>query len=542
MNGCIDIDSEIAVIKENLNTLKEYNNSIQPNVNDNNNLIKSKISNNNMVEENFDSYNDNQNSNDIYPKFNSTFRNLTINNNNSFIISDKIEDIINRGLKLKTRVIQVHQGDVWTKIAVWNLQSLNLKISQRYVKIEFLRDLFNENKFDLIFLIDVNDVDVLILNRYTKYTDERSILFVKDDIESSFIISRNLIFSEEMKLAFAYLTPSNNDNILIDNITNLIKANFTIVGDFNIKSNKNFSKNVYHFMDEDSLQTGFISKKLIKLTSIAAPSDHRLLIANMKSFCRFNFSLRIKSLDFKSAKENIFKIFNGQLPDCVPTISVKQTYLQLNDRESTINSIMNDYLKNNVAKIYKKFNYLWKFSRREPFLGKKVSFLVESSYANHLQSMENKKYLECKSLHLSKMFYNTLSVKLTKSKAVNDNFIGLCDISNAVRDFLIDEKFNREIAINNVFKVANDLRESLNAETFFLQKNRIIKDFNDVRVIIIIPTIIKMYESLIYNKVANYVSNLFNNSPVRYQFGAITGGSTFDAILNLRFKLNKIWK
>lgn len=32
MNGCIDIDSEIAVIKENLNTLKEYNNSIQPNV------------------------------------------------------------------------------------------------------------------------------------------------------------------------------------------------------------------------------------------------------------------------------------------------------------------------------------------------------------------------------------------------------------------------------------------------------------------------------------------------------------------------------
>ena len=110
----------------------------------------------------------------------------------SFRVLDTIDLNENRALNFRKRVCKSHTGDIWIKVAIWNLQSLNIKISQRYVKIEFIRDFFNNNKFDILWLIDVNDVETIILNGFKKYTDNRNVLFIRDNLELEFTISKNL--------------------------------------------------------------------------------------------------------------------------------------------------------------------------------------------------------------------------------------------------------------------------------------------------------------------------------------------------------------
>lgn len=468
-----------------------------------------------------------------------SYNNLIISKIDNFRILDTIDKINDRANVFKARIIKPHYGDIWIKIAVWNIQSLNKKLKERYVKLEYIRDFFNDNKFDIIWLIDVNDTDTIILNGFNKYTDNRSILFVKDSIESSFTISKNLIFSEESKLAFIYITPNSNDNILLNNFEVLINNNYNVFGDFNIKSNKSLLKLIPHFTGEDSLQCGIISKKFIKCHSFAAPSDHRLVISEIKTFCKYNNSLRIAKIDSIETRKNIDKITRGEVPDFKPVVKISQTYFSLNDRENTINAMLNDYLRNNIAKVYKKYNYLWRFDRREPFLGKKVKDSVRSTYATHLKDDNSKVYQNCKELVLKKDFYKSISVKLTKSHAINDDFVSLTSITDTLNNIVLNPCMDHEIILNNIIKVLNILKCGLNAETFFLQKNKEVNTFEDVRVIIIIPTLIKMYESMIYVQVSDYISKLFNNMETRYQFGGIKGGSTFNAMIDLRLKMEK---
>lgn len=466
------------------------------------------------------------------------YENLNLCKTDSFNIHDTIDLNEDRALKFRKRAVKSHSGDIWIKIAIWNLQSLNQKIKQRYLKLEFIRDFFNENKFDILWLIDVNDTDTIIINGFKKYTDNRSILFVKDSIESEFTVSKNLIFSELSKLAFIYITPASNDVILKDNFRKLTKLNYSIFGDFNLKSNKDINAYVHHFVGEDSLQIGAIANKLVKSYSFAAPSDHRLVVCEIKAFCKFNVSLRVTKIDNNEIQDNINRIIDGEIPNFKPKVKFGQSYFGLNDREYTINQMINDYLKNNVSKVYKKYNYLWKYDRREPFLGKKVCDGVKVSYGKHLKEDNLKEYRDCENMILSENVYKNLAVRFSRSKAMNDDFVALNDICKATNIKLLDKDTDRVMVLNNIIKVVNKLKKVLNAETFFLQKNKTITDFNDVRVIIIIPTLVKMYESLTYNIVSEYISELFNNNKTKYQFGAIKGGSTFKAMIDLRVKMN----
>ena len=61
---------------------------------------------------------------------------------------------------------------------------------------------------------------------------------------------------------------------------------------------------------------------------------------------------------------------------------------------------------------------------------------------------------------------------------------------------------------------------ALNAQTFFLQKNAKLKGCGDERVIIIVPTIIKMHKSFIFDECVDYISAIFNKKTL-YQFGGV---------------------
>ena len=377
----------------------------------------------------------------------------------------------------------------------------------------------------------------MILNGYKNYTDGRNILFVKDEVLDNFNISMNCIYAQSLKLAFVYVVPLCKDITLINNVKILIKKGYTVFGDFNLKSNKDLYTTVEHFTGEDSLQIGAIGKKYIRTVSLAGPSDHRFVIFNMKNFANLAYALKIGEIGYTHSKECIFNILRGNKPKFLPKVYKKQYRMGLNDRELSVNAMIDDFLNNNVRKLFQKYNFLWKFDRREPFLGKDVPLSVQTSYAKHLKEDIDKKYDTIPDVKTTKNWKLNLSVQHTKSMAINHEFISLTNITKAVNEFILDpENKNIDIA-NNVIKIANEFKEDMNAEVFFLQKNKVIKDFNDVRVIVIIPTIIKIYESIIFSRVMSYLSKIIAKK--NYQFGGIINGSTYKAMLKIKKINNK---
>ena len=451
----------------------------------------------------------------------------------NFNISDFDKIYHNKWIEYRKKTFKRLSGSVYIKIGVWNLQSLNKDINNRYMKIEYLRDILTDNKLDIIYLIDVNNTSSLILNGYKKYDDTRNILFVKDEILDPFTISRNCIFNESMKLAFTYLTPNSTDYILINNLLILINMNYTIVGDVNFKSNKIIHDVIPHFTGEDSLQIGFISDKLINVHSIAAPSDHRFVIGEMKIFANLMRSLKIGEMNDNVSKDIVFDILKGNNPKFIPKITIPQYHIGLNDREKSINNMIDNYLNNNTRRLFEKFNFLWKFDRREPFLGKSVPKTVRTSYAIHLKENVNKIYKTIPNINnIDKEWIDSLVVKPTKSNAINHEFLSLKNISQSINEFLLNPDNKDFDFVNNIINLANKYKNDQNAETFFLQKNRIINDFNDVRVIMIVPTLIKIFESIIFNKVMTYLSEFLNQ--FKYQYGGIISGSTYKAMAKIK--------
>lgn len=224
---------------------------------------------------------------------------------------------------------------------------------------------------------------------------------------------------------------------------------------------------------------------------------------------------------------------DGITPKFQPKISLPQYRIGLNDREKTINAMIDEYLNNNTRKLFQKYNFIWKWGRREPFLGKTVKPRVKETYAIHLREKRNKTYEEIKPIkNIDKVWTDNLTVKITKSKAINHEFISLTNITIAINEYLLDPEKQGIDFINNIIKVANELKEELNAEVFFLQKNKIINDFGDVRVIMIVPTLIKIYESVIFNKIMSYLSELLGR--FNYQYGGVIGGSTYQAMLKVK--------
>lgn len=98
---------------------------------------------------------------------------------------------------------------------------------------------------------------------------------------------------------------------------------------------------------------------------------------------------------------------------------------------------------------------------------------------------------------------------------------------------MIKKKINFDI-LKNTMNNINILKDKLVANTFFLIKNAKLEDFNDVRLIIVMPVLVKIFESLIFSDVSDYISSIIRCK--NYQFGGIKYGSTYEALLNYRIK------
>ena len=467
-------------------------------------------------------------------------------------IGNKIDDFVDNNLEMRKRIEKKYTGNISVSIAAWNMQSLNKIYVKRQNKLEFIRGVLNENKFDFIFLIDVNDdKNMLLINGYKKYYDGRNMLFVKVNFFNEFITSRNCIFDKRSKLAFVYLTPASDDNILINNIIYLLSKEYTVIGDINFKTNKRLHRYVKIFVGEDSLQTGFLSKRSVrKFNTVAGPSDHFLIMGHVKCEIELDFPMRIKEVSEDVTYEYVESICNGKIPIVLPKVKPLQVYLNLNDREKVINNMMNDYLDNNVKNIYRRYRQVYYVGSKEPFLGTKVNNNIIETFAKHLDADNNKGYVNIQNVRPSKAYDGFITIAKTKSKATTFDFMSLESISAGVRSYLRgthcrktkegEEFYEIYEVINNVIKVANHLKDSAIANTFFLVKNKKLEDYNDVRMIVIMPSFVKIFESLTYNVISDYFFHYFNrNDKVKYQFGGLKFSSTYLAMLDLRLKYER---
>lgn len=448
----------------------------------------------------------------------------------------------------KAKIEKVNYGEVYLNIWVWNMQSLNKIYKRRQAKIDFIKNTLNNNKVDIVYLVDVNNFrESIVLNGFKKYDDGRNLLFVQIDINDDFSIDKKnyLIFNNNIKLAFSYLTPNSQNFNQAITLKKLFDKKFAIFGDFNIQSNKNFFDNwLNEFYGEDTMRTGIIGCRPKKFFILDAPSDHYSILFIVKKKIHFSFPLRIKEISVEYGKSNVKKILNGIDADFRPKIEFKQTKLRYNDGENIIDRMLSDYIENKVEKVYKKYNYLWKFAKREPFLGTKVPNNIVDTFAVHLKANDKKDYKDVPLGTNSISKINLLSkVKQTKSKALTNEYISLCSVTKA-----IDEYFSKEIdvkkkngqpynwdykVLNNVLSLINKHKCFLVANSFFLVKNSKLEDFSDVRMIVIIPTLVKVFETLIYNEVVDYLSEVIG-SKGKYQYGGVKGGSTYEAIYALR--------
>lgn len=446
---------------------------------------------------------------------------------------------INNYENYRNNVEKIFDNDYISKVLIWNVQSLNKGKNKYQIKMEALRNVLNNNRYEFIFLIDCNNyIDYINLNGFRKFSDNRNVLFIKDNIHNEVKIEKNLFIVD--KIAFAYILPKCNKNFKTK-IIDLINNNYVIFADWNLKSNKDLNKYVKKFNGEDSLQIGVINNNPIRVTKIKAPSDHLIVIIKIKLKLLYSMNLKIKEISFENSKKIIKKILNNYDYTFKPKIIIKKYNNCFKDKDALNNELLDHFINNDVRSTYKRYNYMWKYYKKEPILGVHVNKNIENGFKEHLKHINNKEY---KNLDINEY----LDIELpflykTKSKALNYDYMQLNSIYKSVRDIICENydwknKVNKNTNIlRNLIIEINKHKEKLRANTFFLIKNKRLENFNDTRMIVIMPVLVKIYELLIFEEVNEYISDIIIEK--NYQFGGIRGGSTFRALINLRMKMKK---
>lgn len=417
-------------------------------------------------------------------------------------------------------------------IMVWNAQSLNKKVDKREGKIKFIKEITMENKPDIIYIGDTNTEEIII-EGYKKVYDGRNILLVKANITIEWKVKDNMIWNDEFKLGFVYMVPNSNAKEIRSAVQDWIKMDYDIIGDLNLKFNKVNWGSEFQFKGEESLCVGIISKKQIKCDKFGAPSDHKLVMIQGIWRIKGREFYTFTSLEDAAQTQIVKDIIEGNKAIIEPRVIKKEGKLTLNEREEGINKLLDDIMQADTKEAYKRYEWKWKIGKKEPFLGKQIPERVADTYAKHLRAKDNKIYPELEMEDILRMTNIPIrGAKRTYSRALTYEGMKLNKISQSVNDILEDYKFGREELIKNMIMnlllTINQNRTRLRAEAFFLRKNKELRDFGDVRVIMVMPALVKMYEGLYYERIASYISLLIGNKG--YQRGGIIGGSTYAAI------------
>ena len=460
---------------------------------------------------------------------------------NNILISnyDEIIEDVNKGnlFEINKRIREVKVDQVRLNVVVWNMQTLNVEEIENRAKRNFVIDVCAEIQPEIIFLIDVGKLgkDLNIPN-YIKFYDGRNIIFKSAIIQDNVIYNEGRFHIPTLDLNFVYIRPNETNKELVSSVTEMLKKNYTVIGDMNLKTNQEIYElcKDKEMKGEMTMQTVIVKDKLrnVEVELVNGLSDHKLLIVNIERKVKHTGWKKLEKINL----ENTMEVINDILEKGSSTIRMQcKTVTRLKSYDNSkdvVQKILEAMLSNDMSFQYKIYERLWKCNKKEPFLGTWIPEEVKWSLEKHYHNIENKRYLNIPDIEID---YDLLHCKKKSwSKAGTAEGFILENIDNSLQMVWLNicDENKQESAIKNFFKVCNKLKNEMVYETFFLKKSKdTLKTVDDIRIISIVPIFIKIWESLIYDSVMRYISEYINKE-CKYQYGGIIAGSTFDAIFH----------
>lgn len=426
-------------------------------------------------------------------------------------------------------------------ILVWNMQSLNINCDESFKKKSFLLEQIAKINPEIIFLIDMGPKSKNFqMSNYRLVNDGRNILGIRFDIKNDVVIENGVFKMKEIDLNFAYVRPLEKNDELVREVKDLIKNNKAVIGDINQRSNKFDLSEYNRILGEDTLQTIYLKKNDNNSETLInmAPSDHNLVVFNVKRRVKHSSQITIEGINFEKCYDIIQQIFQEGRASTEIKIVPNKKIIAFDEEKRLVDNILNDFITNNTTSVFKRYEYIWKNFRKEPFLGTFIPTKVEQGLKFHYKHEENKQYKNI--FWDDNISLEDLTIRFaTKSKALNNELVKLNDIDNSLKVIWYDimTQGKTKSAISNFIKFCNDTKEEMAYTTFFLRKSKQLETFNDIRIISIVPVQIKIWENLIYDRVIEYLSQIIDKNVV-YQFGGKAGCSTYEAMFRIQEKFH----
>lgn len=454
------------------------------------------------------------------------------------------------------------------KIIVWNCQTMNkIQYDKKRIKIQHMIRLINNYFPDIIYLIDTNR-QINLGGNYDSHYDGRNLLFTRRDIEMNIKVGENMNWFEidNLKLGFIYITPNTYDKKIVEKKLAFWNLNrYTYFGDFNIRTNKELEGVIKWNGGETTLQTGVAGKaEMVKL--FPSPSDHNAVLVIIKRQIKAS-----TMLDISIVKQKFKKVIEGYLEGELKIEQIakpKYKLIRARASESEENTVMFRILrafhKGNVRDLYNRVGWYWRSSRKEPFLGKKIPTKVLHSFKDEMCHKADKMYFTLDENNCPDTFnefqleqwkktdfkgnitnfkIDLKGMKGSFSKAVTMENIELRKIIShmkvVIKKWMMDDQqWKVQKILSNLIKDYNKyIQKGYNVYnmTFFLKKNKSLNSYRDVRMITVCPTLLKIYEALIYDTVLPDIMEVVKKDD--YQFGAFPNSSTYDCLNVLRSKV-----
>ena len=441
--------------------------------------------------------------------------------------------------EINKRIGKIRVDQMMLNIVTWNLQTLNKDDNQFKKKKQFIFDVLTEVKPDIFFLIDVGKLgNELNFPNYIRFDDKRNFLYKSAVIQDNIMVEEGIFYIPTLDLNFVYVRPNNEKKEIIEKVRNLLIKNCTVIGDLNLKSNETLRKicEAKQIMGEMTLQTVIVKDNLknTKVELFNGLSDHKVLVLNIERRVTHTGWKKLEKIDEITTEDTIKEVFEKGKSNIKLTLKPVVRIKSFDNTKDIVNKIIDAIMSNDMAFQFKLYEKLWLAGKKEPFLGTWIPNSVVESLKKHYWHNDSKKYVD-----IPKVKINCDLLK-PKSKSFSnagnaDNFI-LNRIDNALFNIWteLEESNEKECAIKNFLESCNKVKENLAFETFFLKKSKDKLDsVNDIRIISIVPIWVKIWESLIYDTVVDYISNIINKE-FKYQFGGVTKGSTFECIYQLQ--------
>lgn len=501
---------------------------------------------------------------------------LTINATGPFADLEKFEKelLLHKGVyktKKKKRVIS---------IGVWNINNASNEfptiLKENY--IFFMVTALRKFAIDILILFNSGIDKRVNWNGYNCFCFGNVVLLWNQAItlRPNILENNKVINIEEIKLVISLDNKSakviNELSKIEQSIIMRKKQRYMLIGVFrsSLFSASNFNGN-RSILDVEELNV--FGKILNGYKIISTPYElNNFYLFNITKIVEASLGVRLVKVKSKITCKDISNILEGEEPKSILRLKKSFNWKILHGEFETISHIMSKIIDNQLSPIFAKYNGIWVDYRKEPYLGNSVPENIVFSYKTLLLDNPRKKYEYVKIPKgidigtfpkdvLNSVFhyekgknYETLRLEnllkqikwKSNSSAANFDMYRIKDILKGMKKWFktkgkkaIAGKRSYQFSIRNLLRrIIYSLNRGVNKQvmvSFFLLKDSKLLTASDTRMIAIAPTLLKIFEILIYKEVVEASDKIMaEDDGWRYQFGARLNSSTSKAMINVR--------